>query len=916
LGRIREFWRRSFDVRADEIGRMVFMAGYLLLVLLAYYILKPVSRAMFINRFEIDDLPYLYIVIAFAGGLMAYFYTKLAIHTSLKTAVNVCTFGMIGALVLIWHLLSYNWPWLLYVFNAFVSLFSITLVSQGWLVASNVFSTREAKRLYGLLGLSAVIGAAIGGEFTNIMVRYIGSRNLLLASAGFVFLAYLAFLGVSSRPQVSLKEAKGAEEEETYSLKELGGYITRYRHLQVIMAVIMLTYIVDVTVEYQFNAMSKLAYPNPRDLTAFLGRFYGRYLNLITFTFQFFLTTFVVRTFGVGGALQIMPVSIAAASVATYLVPGIFTTGATRLTEAATRYTFNRTGMELLYLPLPLELRNRTKAFTDIFMDRFARGIGGVILLLFTTFLDLSVAQLALAVIAYTFVWIFLALRAKNEYISTVRNRLASRRLDLDSLRVNVNDANTVRLLEETTEVNNGRQAVYALSLLAEAHGYKLERRLQRLIESKLPELRGKVYELAKEREFRGLYDKALEELRSSRFGDDADVVRPAVEYALWVSSDTPDLAKRLLNHPNQLVARSALAALAGHPEASEPLITPDWIADAGSAPDKNRRVMAAIAVGVRGDGETKVLHKLLQDPDAEVVAEAAKTAAKLQNRMYLDSLLRLLTSARTRGIGIEALTAYGDRIAGTLADVLLDTTTPVAVRRQIPRVLKNIPTQRSVDALFQAYDEPDLSVRTAALRSLGSLREKPSKLSFGRESLHQHISREAKYYYETAASLYAFRENKETPAARLLAATLEDRLKRTLERLFRLLGLKYPPKEMHAAYLALNRKSTDEYTAAIEFLDNVLEREFKRMLLPLLDEEARIVQTGRDLFGVEVKDPSAALRRLLRSGDSWIVACAAAAAAELGLHDLRGEIEPLARNAGADVGAVARSALASLSAA
>jgi AAA family ATP:ADP antiporter len=586
------------------------------------------------------------------------------------------------------------------------------------------------------------------------------------------------------------------------------------------------------------------------------------------------------------------------------------------LTEAATRYTFNRTGMELLYLPLPLELRNRTKAFTDIFMDRFARGIGGVILLVFTSFLDLSVPQLALAVIAYTFIWIFLALRAKNEYVSTVRNRLASRRLDLDSLRVNVNDANTIRLLEETTEVNNERQAVYALSLLAEANGYRLERRLERLIDSNLPAVRGKVYEIAKERGFRALYDKSLEELRSSRFGDDADVVKPAVEYALWVSSDTPDLAKRLLSHPNQLVARSALAALASHPEAAEPLITPDWIAEAAGSPDKNRRVLAGIAVAVRGDAETKVLHKLLQDPDLEVVSEAARTAARLQNRMYLESLLRLLTSARTRGIGIEALTSYGDRIAGTLADVLLDTTTPVAVRRQIPRVLKDIPTQRSVDALFQAYDESDLSVRTAALRALGSLRERVSKLNFGRESLQQHISREAKYYYETAAALYAFRDSHETPAARLLAATLEDRLKRTLERLFRLLGLKYPPKEMHAAYLALNRKKTDEYTAAIEFLDNVLEREFKRMLLPLLDEEGGIVQTGRDLFGVDIKDPSMAFRRLLRSGDSWIVACAAAAAAELGLHDLRPEIEPLARNAGTDVGAVARAALASLSAA
>lgn len=913
MGKLRDLWSRTFDVREGEAWRTFFMALYLLLVLLAYYILKPVSRGMFVNKFDIDDLPYLYIVIAAAGGVMAYFYTKLAIHSSLKTAVNVCTFGMIAILVLIWHLLTYNWLWMLYFFNAFVSLFSITLVSQGWLVAANIFTTREAKRLYGMLGLSAVVGAAIGGKFTNEMVHYIGTRHLLLASAGFVLLAYFAFLGVVAQKGVSLSEARGAEKEEEFSVKELVGSISRVRHLQVIMAIIGLTYIVDVTVEYQFNAMAKLTYTNQRDLVAFLANFYGLWLNLVTFVLQFFLTAFVVNTFGVGGALQIMPVTIAAASIGTYLAPSVLSTGATRLTEAATRYSFNRTGMELLYLPLPLELRNRTKAFTDIFVDRFSRGVGGVLLIFLTGTLNLSIKHLSIVVFGYSLVWIVLSVRAKNEYVSTVRKRLASRRLDLDSLRINVNEAGTIRLLEQTTEANNARQAVYALSLLAEVPNYAMEKRLVKLVDSTLPEVRGKVYEVAKQRNIRSLYDNAVAELRSSRFGDDAPVVHPAVEYALWVSSDTPDLAKRLLNHPNQLVARSALSAMTGHPEAAEPLITPEWIAEAAGSTDKNRRVLAAIAVAVRGDSETKVLHKLLQDPVGEVVAEACTTAAKLQNRTYLDSLLRLLASARTRGYAIDALVSFGERIVGTLGDVLLDSTSPTVVRRQIPRVLQRIPTQRSVDVLFQAYDESDLTVRTAALKSLSALRNQAAKLTFGRESLVQYISREARYYYEMAAALSPFKESRGTPAARLLAATLDSRLRSSLERLFRLLGLKYPPKEMHAAYLALNRKATDEYTAAIEFLDNVLERELKRMLLPLLDEGARLSQTGKDLFGVDVKDQRAAIRELLRSGDSWLVACAVATAAELNLRELRPEIEPLATKSGAEVTGVARSALAAL---
>ena len=65
---------------------------------------------------------------------------------------------------------------------------------------------------------------------------------------------------------------------------------------------------------------------------------------------------------------------------------------------------------------------------------------------------------------------------------------------------------------------------------------------------------------------------------------------------------------------------------------------------------------MAAIAIAVRGDSERKVLPKLLQDADPEVVAEACRTAATLQNRVYLDSLLRLLASSRMRGAAMEAL--------------------------------------------------------------------------------------------------------------------------------------------------------------------------------------------------------------------------------------------------------------------
>src|ERR1700751_3301783 len=79
--------RDVFDIRSGEHWRVWAMFGYLFSVLMAYYIVKPVSRAMFLTKFDVDKLPSLYIVIAIAGGIFAYFYSKVAAKTSLRTAV-------------------------------------------------------------------------------------------------------------------------------------------------------------------------------------------------------------------------------------------------------------------------------------------------------------------------------------------------------------------------------------------------------------------------------------------------------------------------------------------------------------------------------------------------------------------------------------------------------------------------------------------------------------------------------------------------------------------------------------------------------------------------------------------------------------------------------------------------------------
>ena len=275
------------------------------------------------------------------------------------------------------------------------------------------------------------------------------------------------------------------------------------------------------------------------------------------------------------------------------------------------------------------------------------------------------------------------------------------------------------------------------------------------------------------------------------------------------VAPERERLAREFLDSENQAAAEGALEALAGHPESAAELITREWLDSAASMRGPERRALAAAAVGVRGDQGTEVLYRLLNDPDTRVVAAACRAAGALGNRAYVYPLIERLGNPHVRGDAIEALARFGPQICGALGDILLDASVPMAIRRQVPRVLKLIPHQRSVDVLLAAIGHTDLAIRGAVLKALNRLRETAPDLNFENTFVTGQIYREARYYFELAAALAPLRDQKAAArtAGDLLVRTLEERLQRTLERLFRLLGLRYPPKEIYSSYLAFSRQ-------------------------------------------------------------------------------------------------------------
>ena len=105
------------------------------------------------------------------------------------------------------------------------------------------------------------------------------------------------------------------------------------------------------------------------------------YLSLLGLFIQVVLTSRIHRLLGLGFALLILPVSLGAPRPAHAHVGALWAPGVARVLDTSLRYTVDKTTREVLFLPLPADLKYRAKPFIDVTVDRFAKGAGALLIL-------------------------------------------------------------------------------------------------------------------------------------------------------------------------------------------------------------------------------------------------------------------------------------------------------------------------------------------------------------------------------------------------------------------------------------------------------------------------------------------------------------------------------------------------------
>jgi len=437
-------WNLSSDVRRDESFTVLLFLLNILLVLVAYYVIKTVREPLILASGGSAELKS-YAAGVQVGVLLLYLPVydwisskvgRLQLNISFVAFFIVCIqlfffagyfewpnlFGVLGeASLFSW--LSANIT-LGFVFYIWVGIFSLSTIAQFWSYANDLFDEEAGERLFPVIAIGATLGAPIGSFVAGrVFSTGVDPYAMLQISAVLLVVHLGLYVLIENRHCQKRADDEGIEfdealEEATEEISEnKGGFqlVWENRYLQWIALFFILLNLVNTTGEYVLSVYVKnaaeaaVASGQVEQTSAYIGQFYGDFyfvVNIITVIIQAFIVSRLLRWLGMKGVIFALPII----AFGTY---GLVVAGVglpiyrwAKTAENSTDYSIMNTTRALVWLPTTRPEQYTAKQTIDTIFVRFGDVLSAGLVLIGNTVLVLGPRGFALTNLIIIVVWI------------------------------------------------------------------------------------------------------------------------------------------------------------------------------------------------------------------------------------------------------------------------------------------------------------------------------------------------------------------------------------------------------------------------------------------------------------------------------------------------------------------------------
>ena len=306
------------------------------------------------------------------------------------------------------------------------------LASGFWLITSERFNPRTAKKGFGRVAAAGTLGGLAGALLSERVAAIFGGPSMLLALALFqvVAAALVRVLARSADGDVASRArtpkaavALDAELPTASGLK----LIANAPYLRDVVTLVLLGTASAALVDYVFKLKAVETYGPGDQLLRFFALYYAG-SSLLSFVLQTSTSRTMLERFGMAFTTSTPSIALLAGSIGSLVAPGFGSLLIARGGEAVFRGSWFRAGYELFYTPLPAAEKRATKSLIDVGVDRVGDALGAALVRLAILFAPAAQSHAILGIaMAASVGAIAAASRLNRWYLRSLEHSLVNR---------------------------------------------------------------------------------------------------------------------------------------------------------------------------------------------------------------------------------------------------------------------------------------------------------------------------------------------------------------------------------------------------------------------------------------------------------------------------------------------------------
>ncbi len=365
---IHKLLRVVSNVEGHEIKAVVGSFLFVIVLMSAYYILRPVRDAM-ASDWTDAEVSWLWTLNFFISTAVVALYGVLVSRFRLRLLVP-SIYGIFALTFLSFYALASTMADRTLVdksFYVWVSVFSLFHISVFWSFMSDLFSKEQAGRLFGIIAAGASVGGLIGPSIPSFFSASLGADNLMLLASAMLLVPIPIIFYLQSLKSSDLHNESLAAQTPQIKIggNPFAGFKLFFSNPYLLAIGLFIFLYTGISSFVYFELKNLLSDLSRAERTAVWAQM-DLAVNVLSIAVGLFATGRIVGKFGMPVTIALIPVLICAGLIIVAISPFLGAVVALQVIRRAGNYAVTRPAREVLFTRVDREARFKAKPVIDI----------------------------------------------------------------------------------------------------------------------------------------------------------------------------------------------------------------------------------------------------------------------------------------------------------------------------------------------------------------------------------------------------------------------------------------------------------------------------------------------------------------------------------------------------------------------